>query len=295
MISSLFWNVDILVPISATGLRFSFLTTNLLLWEVLILSLISFFVGIFGGFVGLALGTVRLPFLLFFGLPSNIAAGTNIFVSAASSLFGSIGHFREKRVMVHIVFIMGIPSLIGAFLGGYYSQFASDALLILLIGILVFWQGIELINKSNAIVSRTIIMDGYFSKNDEFVYRLNRYTFSAGFIGAIIGVLGGLVGLILGSLRIPALIRILGLDPQKAAGTNMLIGFLMGISGWVGHAWKGQVDYGLVISLGLTAVAGNMIGSKLTGRVDTRFLVLTMGVILLIVGILLVWRGFGDL
>lgn len=295
MIGSMIWDGDIWGAISATGFSFSFLTSNLFLWEVLVLSLISFFVGILGGFVGLALGTVRLPVLLFFGLPSNIAAGTNIFVSAASSLFGSIGHFREKRVVMNIVFIMGIPSLLGAFLGGYYSEFASDAVLILLIGVLVFWQGLELINKSNAIVSKTFIRDDYFSKNDMFVYRLNRSTFLAGVIGAIIGVIGGLVGLILGSLRIPALIRILGLDPKNAAGTNMLIGFLMGISGWIGHAWKGQVDYGLVISMGLTAVAGNIIGSKLTGRVDTRFLVLTMGAILLVVGVLLVWRGVGDL
>ena len=48
------------------------------------------------------------------------------------------------------------------------------------------------------------------------------------------GLLGGAVGLILGSARLPALIRILHMNPRVAAGTNLLIGFVMGSVGWMG-------------------------------------------------------------
>lgn len=87
------------------------------LWQALLLTVISFGVGIVGGFGGLALGTVRLPVLLFLGMPSTLAAGTNIIVSTASSLFGALRHMREGRVDLRVVLIMGVPSFAGAFLG----------------------------------------------------------------------------------------------------------------------------------------------------------------------------------
>ena len=49
-------------------------------------------------------------------------------------------------------------------------------------------------------------------------------------MGLVIGVTGGAVGLILGSLRLPGLIQVLGMGPRIAAGTNLFIGFAMGAS-----------------------------------------------------------------
>jgi len=38
------------------------------------------------------------------------------------------------------------------------------------------------------------------------------------------GALGGAVGLILGMLRMPTLVRSVGLDVRRAAGTNLVVG-----------------------------------------------------------------------
>ena len=53
--------------------------------------------------------------------------------------------------------------------------------------------------------------------------------------GAAIGLLGGIVGLILGSLRMPALLRLVGEVPLRAVGTNVAIGFFVGVAGALGH------------------------------------------------------------
>ena len=72
----------------------------------------------------------------------------------------------------------------------------------------------------------------------------SRMALQAG-VGLAVGLLGGAVGLILGSIRLPALIRILRVDPRIAAGTNLFIGFVMGSVGWIGHLAQGQVNYPL--------------------------------------------------
>ena len=106
-----------------------------------------------------------------------------------------------------------------------------------------------------------------------------------------IGLLGGAVGLILGSIRLPALVRVLKVDPRIAAGTNLFIGFFMGAVGWVGHATQGNVDYPLLVLMGATAMIGSWYGAKLTCRVNLNTLLLAMGIVLVAVGCLLAHRG----
>ena len=60
------------------------LTSEVLVWQALVLTFISFAVGLLGGFVGLALGTMRLPSLLLIGVAAPTAGGTNILVSSLS-------------------------------------------------------------------------------------------------------------------------------------------------------------------------------------------------------------------
>ena len=106
------------------------------------------------------------------------------------------------------------------------------------------------------------------------------------------GLLGGAVGLILGSIRLPALIRILRVDPRIAAGTNLFIGFIMGSVGWIGHVVQGQVNYPLLGLMGAGAMVGSYYGARLTGKVSLNFLIKVMGGVLLVVGALLIRQAF---
>ena len=112
--------------------------------------------------------------------------------------------------------------------------------------------------------------------------------------GLGIGVLGGAVGLILGGTRLPILIRLLQVDPRIAAGSNAVIGFMLGVMGFAGHVSRGNVDYTLVVLMGTTAMIGGYFGAKYTGQVSKRNLVLTMGVVLTVMGAAMVWRAFSG-
>ena len=103
------------------------LPSDILVWEAALLTILSFVVGVLGGFVGLALGTMRLPALLLLGTAAPTAAGTNIVISAMSALTGAVRHLREGRVDMRIALVMGVPSMVGAFLGGFYSQWAPES------------------------------------------------------------------------------------------------------------------------------------------------------------------------
>ena len=265
------------------------LGSNVLVWQAAILTLVSLVVGVLGGFVGLALGTMRLPALLLMGIAAPTAGGTNIIVSALASLTGAIRHLREGRVNKRIVLVMGVPAFVGAFIGGFSSGLVSESLLILLAGLLVFWQGIELIARVRPLLGSQTGTGSLAGSSG--TYTPKRVLLEGG-VGLGVGLLGGAVGLILGSIRLPALIRILKVDPRIAAGTNLFIGFIMGSVGWIGHAVQGEVSYPLLVLMGGSAMIGSYYGAKLTGKVSLDTLVGVMGLVMLVVGALLVWQAW---
>jgi uncharacterized protein len=108
--------------------------------------------------------------------------------------------------------------------------------------------------------------------------------------GAVIGALGGLIGLILGTLRLPALIRLVGEEPARAVGTNLLVGVAVGAAGLLGHL-PGGVDWTLLAVGAATSAPGALIGARYTGRLSPAMLLRAIGAILVVSGTLTIARG----
>src|SRR5256885_13267612 len=109
--------------------------------------------------------------------------------------------------------------------------------------------------------------------------------------GAAIGLLGGFVGLILGSLRIGALIRFVGADTFRAVGTNVAVGFCLGVAGVLGHLAAG-VDWTLLGVGSAASVPGALLGARLTGRLNEQQLLRAVGLVLLVAGSALLVQAF---
>ncbi len=269
-------------------------TTELAFWQLSLMSLISLGVGVLGGFVGLALGTMRLPGLLLLGMNPQFAAGTNILTSALSAMAGGYRHVTEGRIDWGVVLWLGIPSIVGGFLGGFFAGEFPAGLLIGLAGLLVLWQGVEFFGLSRRLAAAE---EGAASEQEgvgEGTLTMRSGSL-AGAGGAAIGLLGGGVGLILGSLRLPLMIRLLKINPRRAAGSNLVVGAALGVFGFVGHGIHGEVDLPLLLSMASTGMIGSYVGARYTGRVSVRALVLVLAWVLLVVGIILVVRGGRDL
>ena len=103
--------------------------------------------------------------------------------------------------------------------------------------------------------------------------------------GAFIGLLGGIVGLILGSLRMPALLKLADVAPAQAAGTNLAVGFWVGVAGAIGHLPSSTPDWRVAAYGAAASVPGALLGSRLTGRLSEVQLVRAIAAVLLVAGI----------
>jgi uncharacterized protein len=227
-----------------------------------------FLTAVVGGVVGLVLGNIRLPLIVLAASSPAAGAGANIGVSAVAALTAAVAHIRAGRIDWRLFLWLAPPSVAGAVVGGLLSSEVSGDVLLVAIGITLIVFGIDLL-RPRPPVSIGVAVD--FGRP------------AAVLTGAVIGLLGGFVGLILGSLRIGALLRFLGADPFRAVGTNVAVGFCLGVAGVFGHL-PGGVDWTLLVVGGAASVPGALLGSRLTGRLDERQLLQAVGVVLLVAG-----------
>ena len=225
--------------------------------------------------MGLVLGNIRLPALLFVATNPAAAAGANIGVSGIAAATASIAHVRSHRVHWRLVAWMLPPSVAGAVAGGVASSYTPANALRIVIGSALLLFGIDLLRPRRAAASP---VDGRLDLRAAVV------------AGAVIGVLGGLIGLILGSLRMPALLRWVGEEPRRAIGTNLVVGIAVGAAGLVGHL-PGGIDWTLFAISACASIPGALIGSRLTGRLSQAALLRAVGLILLAAGTAAILQG----
>ena len=121
------------------------------------------------------------------------------------------------------------PSIAGAVAGAFLADDVSESLLYGLIAVVLVWSGVDLALRPIKARPRERL-------------RVAR----GGALAFFIGILGGAVGVILGTLRMPALIRSVGMDVRRAAGTNLVVGFLLGVSAFAVHAEETGVEWGVL-------------------------------------------------
>jgi uncharacterized membrane protein YfcA len=212
------------------------------------------------------LGTLRLPLVLLLASSPSAAAGTNIGISAASAAAGSLRHAKEGRVSWPVVAWMLPPSVAGACLGGSYGRDVPDAALLGVAAAILAFNGVDLLVRPFHAQPRA---------------RLRIAPAVAGGLG--IGALGGAIGVILGTMRMPVLLRGVGMTAASAVGTNLVVGFAVGVVGLAAHAARLDVERWLLAVGAPAAVAGGWLGARLTGRLSELTIRRALGVALIVI------------
>jgi len=214
------------------------------------------------------LGTLRLPAMLLLSGDASSAAGTNIAISSAAHSSGGYGHARAGRVDWRVVAWMAPASVVGAVAGALLGHLVPTRALLAAIAAVLAWNGVDLLFNP---------VRGKPAAEPRLV--------SAAIFGVGIGLVGGAVGVILGTLRMPALLRSVGLTAHRAVGTNLVVGFALGVAGFAAHALRLEVEWDL-LGAGLAgALPGAWLGARATGRFSDRALRRAIGVALIAVAL----------
>ena len=254
--------------------------------DLVLYAIASFGIAYVGTLVGLVLGVVRLPIIYALGLTPAVAAGTNVGVTAVSSLVGGWQHFREGRLDRRLMVTVGVPSVLGSFAGGFLGTAIPAWAILSAVAAAVLWQGVVFLAEGRREREQGVNVAAASTPRRSLPLEVG--------LGLGIGFLGSLVGLALGVLRLPAMVQLLKVPPSIAAGTNLTINFISALSAIVGRLYFGQVDYAVLAVMGIAAGVGAYYGARATGKVSQATLRMLIGAVLVLVSILVLQQAIQE-
>jgi len=262
-------------------------------FNVLLLIIIGFCVGILGGFFGVGGGWIVTPALNIFGFHMAFAIGTDL-----SNIFGqTIGAVKKHQQMGNIDWKLGLISIITSIIG---LEIGSEVIIELEkageVGAVVRWcymillfsLGCYMLYDYFVIHTRTLkrIEEEQDNKSgrkirtersriSERLYKINippMISFPASDIDSVsiwiifliflfTGFLSGFMGVGGGFIIMPALVYLIGLPTAIAVGTSLITVLFSGAYGCFTYALKGRVELIAAVIMLIGASIGAQIGS----------------------------------
>ncbi len=260
-------------------------------------------VGFLSGMFGVGGGFLMTPLLIFYGIPPMIAVATEANQIVASSISGTIAHWRRSAVDIKMGSILLCGGIIGSFIGielfvflkniGQIDTFISVSYVILLgsIGSLTLIEGLRslLIKKYNLKISKKKKVDRNWIHLLPFRLRFRKSGLYISvippvLIGMVVGVLATIMGVGGGFIMVPAMIYILRMPTNVVIGTSLYqIVFVTSLV-TILHSYQNQtVDIILAIILMIGGVIGVQIGAHYGHKLKGEQLRALLGVIILLV------------
>ena len=254
-------------------------------FNVLILLLIGFTVGICGGFFGVGGAWIVTPALNIFGFPMPYAIGTDLAHMGGKSIVSTIRHGKFGNVDVKLGVSMIVGTTVGMELGARLVMYLERlglaesvirqiyVVFLFLIGSYVLYDYLShVLRKRRALASGQAPV-----VQDTFAQKLQRLRippmiqFSASgitcslwlplLVGLVTGVVASVLGVGGGFIRMPALIYLIGCPTAVAVGTDLFEIMITGCYGAFTYGIKGRVDLLAAIWMLFGAAAGAQLGT----------------------------------
>jgi uncharacterized protein len=216
---------------------------------------ISFFIGMLGGFfgslVGLGGGVVMIPLMIgVLRLTQHQAHGTSLVVVVFTGLVGAVTYYLHNATDWQIAVVLAISATLTARFGAIFAHSLPEAQLKRSFGYFLIF------------VSFMILMKGYLPNISQGFGTWARVTVFL-LTGAFTGFVSGMMGVGGGTVMIPPMVLLAGMPQHLAQGTSLLAMIPVGVSGAWTHYRLGNVEKGLIAGL----IGGTVIGSFFGGTV----------------------------
>ena len=266
----------------------------------LVLVALGLVVGLLGGTFGVGGSFIAGPALFLLGMPFNAVVGTDLAHIAGKSLAAARHHHARGHVDRRLAALLVPTTVAGVELGArvleHMRRSGESALLATLYAALLAFLGVFVLVESWRAHSRekeppaalrhvSLGPDMHFP-----VSRVRGSILAVCGIGLVSGFLGGIFGGGLGFLRMPALVYLLGIPTRVAIGTDLLEVIVSSGYGAFTHALKGNVDFGVALTMQAGGVLGSRFGARVTAHVRESTLRVAFAPLPLLGAALVVYR-----
>ncbi len=229
--------------------------------NLVVVSIIIFTIGVIMTMTGRGGGCFYVLVLVAAGQAMHQAATSAQFILMLTAFAGMLIFQQNKIVDWKLALVIDPPTDIMAFVGGYFSSYASNVSLKLVLAGLLVAAGFLMLIKVKERPIHTTKKFGYWHRTfqgQSYVVNL-WYTIP---ITALAGLAAGAVGISCGSFKVPLMVLLCGVPMRIAVGTSSAMVAATAIMGFIGHTAQGHFDPKGAILFAVIAVLGGLIGGK---------------------------------
>lgn len=235
-------------------------------------------VGFLSGMFGVGGGFLITPLLMLSGIPAAVAVATGANQVVASSVSGTITHWRRGNVDIKMGTLLLLGGVVGAFIGvqlvrileatGQIEIVISMLYIVFLssIGILMLIESLRAVYKTRRgrQVSARRPGQHHWIHGLPFKIRFNRSKLYISaipplVIGFSVGLLSGILGVGGGFVMVPAMIYLLRMPTKVVIGTSL---FQIIFVGGVTTVFHAAANYAVDLLLAFVLMVGGVIGAQ---------------------------------
>jgi S1-C subfamily serine protease/uncharacterized membrane protein YfcA len=282
------------VPVAAVGpaqdVSLSYILTHIVFklgMIILVASTVFVMLGVGGGFL-------YVPILLSCGIDFQTAATTSLIMLTVSQISGLYTFFKSGLVDLKLAIILEMPTLVAAFIGGVCAHYFNIMALHLMFAAMLFLAGYSMLRERG--FTQAVSGGGWrgpWRWNREFKGRSYHLDLLPALpMAFIVGLLGGMLGLGGGWLKVPMMVALFNIPMKIAVATSSLMVPVTGFFGFLGHSVMGHFDPLLAGALSVFAIIGAQIGARISVNTEAGVLRFSFAFVLGLVGVWMIWRMF---
>jgi len=261
------------------------------MWDLLLLPIIAFLIGIVAAMLGIGGGVFMVPALVilpWYSLDPAVASGTSLAAIIFTSLSSTFRYRKQRR----IDYLLGLPlastTIPGVFLGSYSKSIIETRLLGLIFAFFLIFVAVRMFIGKGRREEKNAARKVKRGKNRKLIDSYGYiFTYSVDirvipFLGLAAGFSSGLLGIGGGAVLVPAMNLGIGVPIHIAAATSMFIMIFTSVAGTMTNIWLNQIrfDYALLLAAGI--IFGAQLGAHYASKASARNLQRMFGVILII-------------
>ena len=242
----------------------------------LLTALAGILTGALSGAFGVGGAVISTPAIRALGVPASLAIGTTLPSILPSAAAGALRYRREGLIDRRAVLLTAPVGLAASVGGALLSEVipGEGRLLMLLTAVLLGGTSLRMARSEPASDDdrRPPLPAESGDPSPEAPHHGRGPASAFAAVGALAGLLSGLLGVGGGIVLVPGLTQVAGLSIKSAIATSLVCVAALAIPGALTHAALGNIDWRAAAFLTLTVIPGSRLGAAATMRASERTL-----------------------
>lgn len=216
----------------------------------IVLLLAIFCISLILTMVGLGGGLIFSPLFVILGLAKVDAAAASLFLNLIAAASAATTYARKKMVDYSLSIPLILSSALAAPVGSYFNVRIDTKPFMIIMAIVL------------ALAGGRMLMAPPREKPSDPKGTTGKVV-AGTLIGAVVGLLGGLLGIGGGVFIVPLLIYAINTPTKIAAASSTFIVCFSSLTGFLGYASMTEIDWRFILPAAVASFAGGQVGSRI--------------------------------